>query len=138
MTAKVDLAISEDKALLVVVENDGYSVEEYPSTDFGVKNFDGCFSFTLENDLYLCVRKIIYRFCQDEHKWKELIDSMDTIRYGTSCVSLQQGTLIAGGQEHNGCQNPKLTDNCILLLKKDDGFTMNSIGKLPAKLKYHS
>lgn len=138
MTAKVDLAISEDKALLVVVENDGYSVEEYPSTDFGVKNFDGCFSFTLENDLYLCVRKNIYRFCQDEHKWKELIDSMDTIRYGTSCVSLQQGTLITGGQEHDGCQNPKLTDNCLLLLKKDDGFTMNSIGKLPAKLKYHS
>ena len=116
-----------NKAFLIVVENDGYSVEEYPSFEFGVEDFEGCFSFSLENELYFCVQKTLYQFIKDLHTWKKLTYDMQIVRYGTACVSLEHGTIIAGGCEYTSHQhgmdgeNPfrssyvkELKDNCVM------------------------
>ena len=138
MSGNLGVAFSEDKAFLVLVENDGYSQEEYPCTDFGVKDFEGCFSFSLKDDLYISVRKAIYHFNKEQHKWKELVDSFEIIRNGPACVSLEQGTLITGGEESDGCHTQELTDSCFLIKNQVDKLAMKNIGKLPTRLKNHT
>lgn len=138
ISARYGLALSEETAFLVVVENDGYSVEEYPCTDFEVKDFDGCFSFSVQNELHFCVRRRIYHFNKETHKWEELIDSMDVVRNGPACVSLKEGTLITGGEESDGTSTGKLTDRCVLVKNEENHLVVSNVGKLPAKLRHHT
>ena len=133
------LALSEDTAFLVAVENDGYTLEEYPCTHFEVKDFDGCFSFTIQNEIYFCVRKRIYHFSKDEYKWNELIDSMEIIRNGPACVPLKVGTLITGGEESGGGEGgDNLSDRCVLVKREDSLLVISNVGKLPTKLRNHT
>ena len=138
MSRNLGLALSGDTAFLIMVENDGYTVEEFKCTDFGIKNFEGCFSFTIEHELYFCVRKKLHYFNKDQYKWKEMIDSMETIRNGPACVSLEQGTIITGGEESDDVGLPKLSNTCVLIKHQDDNLVMTNIGTLPAKLKNHT
>ena len=138
MTSNLGLALSEDKAFLILVENDGYTVEEYPCTEFGVKNFEGCFSFTLENQLYFGVQKTLYQFLKDQRKWEVLAYPMKVVRHGTACVSLKHGTIIAGGSESDGVMTPKLKDSCVLIRSVNNNLITTPVGKLPTKVKHHS
>ena len=139
MAGNFGVAISENKAFLVSVENDGYSIEEYLCTDFGVKDFEGCFSFSLENELYFCARRTLYQFIKEQHKWKELAGSnMEIVRYGTACVSLEKGTIIAGGEEFDGVRTSKLKDSCVFIRRQGNKFIRQRIGKLPIKVKHHT
>ena len=138
ISSRLGLALSEETAFLIVVENDGYSVEEYPCTDFGVKNFEGCYYFTLQDELYFCVRKRIHHFNREELKWHELMDSMEVVRDGPACVSLQEGTLITGGEESGDDNASYLSDRCVLVKKDEHNLVISNIGKLPAKLRHHT
>ena len=143
MTGNFGVAISGNKAFLILVENDGYTVEEYQCFDFGVADFKGCFSFSLETELYLCVKKTLYQFIKDQRTWKKLTYDMNILRYGTACVSLEQGTIIAGGCESCGNTFPcgevkELKDSCVLIRRRGEDFITSWLGKLPEKLKYHT
>ena len=138
MSRNLGLAFSGDTAFVIMVENDGYTIEEYKCTDFGIKNFDGCFAFTIEKELYICVRKQLHHFDKDEYKWKEMIDVMESIRCGPACVSLEQGTIITGGEVSEGDGAPKLSNTCTLIKHEDTNIVMSNIGKLPASLKNHT
>lgn len=138
MAGNLDVAISGNKAFLVLVEDDGYTVEEYPSKVFGVKDFEGCFSFSLENQLYFCVQKTLYQFIKDQRKWKQLIYNMEIVRYGTACVSLDKGTIIAGGAESDGSKTPTIKGTCVLIRNKEQNLITSTIGTLPTNVKYHT
>ena len=138
MSENMELALTEDKAFLVKVENDGHSMEKYSCTDFGVDDFEGCFSFKLENEVYFSVGKNLHCFNKGEQNWKKISNAMPTIRNGPAYVSLEQGTIVIGGEESNGVATPMLSDTCVLIKKQEGNLVMRNIGKSPHKLKNHT
>jgi len=140
MVANLGVAISQDKdkAFLVSVENDGFTLEEYPCTFFEVKDFDGCFSFILKNQLYFCVKQTIYQFISEGQTWKRLTTKIEVVRRGTACVSLKQGTIIAGGCESVDEKDPNPADSCTLIREQEGNLVATSLGKLPIKIAYQT
>ena len=99
MLENIELALTEDTALLLIVNNDGHRVEKYSIQHFEVDNFTGCFSFKLQSGVYFCARECVYGFNKGKHKWEKLNTSMSTIRHGTAFVSLEVNTIITGREE---------------------------------------
>ena len=137
MAGNFGVAIRRNKAVLILVDNDGYSLEEYQCLDFGVAHFEGCVSFLLENQLYFCIKKTLYQFIKNQRTWKKLSYDMKIVRYGAACVSLKEGTIIAGGCEFDG-EVEELKDSCFIITNQGDNLISTRIGKLPAKVKYHT
>ena len=144
MEGNFGVAIRGNKASLILVENDGYSVTHYSCYEFGVENFEGCFSFSLNDQTYFCIKTTLWQLIKYKLTWRKLTyDGIKIIRYGTACVSLEQGTIIAGGCESGANHFPRpdvkvLRDSCVLIRKQGDSFVVNNVGRLPAKVKNHT
>ena len=140
MEGNLGIAISSfgNKVVLVSVENEGFAVEEYPCTEFGVNDLEGCFSFCFGDQLFFCVRKSIFQFIPKKNKWVKLSQRMEVARFGTACVALKKGVVIAGGSESDGKGVPELTDSCVLVTIQKGKFITNELGKLPMKVRYHT
>ena len=72
----MELALTADKAFLLIVENDGHRMEKFSCADFGVDDFEGCFSFKLENEVYFSVGNDLHCFNKDSQNWKKVSNAM--------------------------------------------------------------
>ena len=135
---RLGVAKNSYKVYLISVEKDNFAVEEYPCTEFGLNDLDGCFSFYLDDQILFCAEKSIFCFNENKHRWAKLTSRMDVVRFGTRSVSLKEGTIIAGGCESDGKGIPELTDSCVLLIQKEGRLKTIRLGKLPMKVKYHT
>ena len=135
---RLGVAKNSYKVFLISVENDKFSVEEYPCTEFGLNDLDGCFSFYLDDKILFCAEKSIFLFNENKHRWVKLTSRMDVVRFGTRSVSLKEGTIIAGGCESDGKSIPELTDSCVLLIQKEGRLKTIRLGQLPMKVRYHT
>ena len=120
------------------VENDNFEVEEYPCTEFGVNDLDGCFSFCLKNQIFFCADKNVYSFNPIKELWIKISKRLDKVRFGAASVSLKEGAIVAGGRESDGKGVPELTDSCVLLKQENDKLVVIKIGRLPLKVRHHT
>ena len=132
------ISTNSDTAFLVSVANENFTVEEYPSREFGVNDLDGCYTFSLKDRIFFCAEKNVYGYNPTKQKWIKIAKRMDVVRYGAASVSLKEGAIVAGGKESDGKGIPELTDSCVLLRQEKNKLSVIKLNKLPMKVRYHT
>ena len=131
------IAINSDTVFLITVENDNFTIQHYPSKEFGVNDLDSSYSFQLKKQIFLCVEKTLFGFHQEKQKWIRF-KRMDAVRFGATSVSLKEGAIVSGGQQINDMGTKELSSSCILLRQENKKIFACAAGNLPVKVRYHT
>ena len=137
-TKQLGIATNSNSVFLISVENDNFAIEDYPCTEFGVNDLDGCYSFYINDHIFFCAEKNVFGYNPQKHKWVKIAKRLNVVRYGCATVSLKEGAIVAGGREGDGKGIPELTDSCVLLRKEKNKLISIRLNKLPMKVRYHT